>query len=199
MLFGIASANQGKIREFKTLLKSIKNLDIVSMRDYPNYTPPEETGTTFEENAIIKALDFSKFIKGYVLADDSGLVVPALNGDPGVYSARYAGATASDTENRSKLLQHLNQIAEKDRHAYFECCLAVAGPQGVKKITHGYCEGYLILEERGRNGFGYDSLFIRHDYNKTFAELDDQVKNKISHRRKAFDKILPYIESLSMK
>jgi len=197
MLFGIASANQHKIKEFKALLAGLKHLDIVTMRDFPAYQPPAETGSTFQENALIKALDFSKYINGIALADDSGLVVPSLGGDPGVYSAVYAGPHASDAENRAKLIQELQKVSEKDRSAFFECCLVIAGPYGVKKITHGFCEGYLVDEERGRNGFGYDALFIRHDYNKTFAELDSQIKNKISHRRKAFDKILPFLESMT--
>ena len=196
MKLGIASSNPNKIREFKTLLSHLKGLELVSMRDFPNYVPPEETGSTFEENAIIKALDFSNFINGLSLADDSGLVVPALHGAPGVYSARYARLDATDAENRFKLIKELEKVSEKDRFAHFECCLALAEPNQIKKITHGYCEGYLITEERGRNGFGYDPLFIRHDYNKTFAELDSQIKNKISHRRKAFDKMLPYLESI---
>jgi XTP/dITP diphosphohydrolase len=196
MKLGIASANSNKIREFKNLLSGFLKIELVSMRDYPNYTPPEETGSTFEENAIIKALDFAKFIQGYALADDSGLVVPALNGEPGVKSARYASHDATDAENRAKLKLALAKISEKDRQAYFTCTLALANPMGIKKIATGFCEGYLILEERGNNGFGYDSLFIRHDYNKTFAELDSQVKDKISHRRKAFDKMLPFLQNL---
>ncbi|NBO23638.1 MAG: RdgB/HAM1 family non-canonical purine NTP pyrophosphatase [Chlamydiae bacterium] len=196
MKLGIASSNTNKIREFKSLLSSISNLELVSMKDFPDYIPPEETGDTFEDNASIKALDFAKFINGYALADDSGLVVPALNGEPGVRSARYAKEDATDSENRAKLKIALSKIQEKDRQAYFACALALAAPQGIKKITTGFCEGYLILEERGNQGFGYDPLFIRHDYSKTFAELDEKVKNKISHRRKAFDKMLPYLENI---
>jgi len=196
MLLGIASSNPNKFREFKSLLSVCKGLELVSMRDYPNYIPPEETGTTFEENAIIKALDFAKHIKGYALADDSGLVVPALNGEPGVLSSRYAKPDATDAENRFKLKLALEKLNEKDRQAYFSCCLVLATPEGVKKIATGLCEGYLITEERGSHGFGYDQLFIKHDYGKTFAEIGDQVKNKISHRRKAFDKMLPYIENI---
>jgi XTP/dITP diphosphohydrolase len=196
MKLGIASSNTNKIREFKSLLSSISNLELVSMKDFPDYIPPEETGDTFEDNASIKALDFAKFINGYALADDSGLVVPALNGEPGVRSARYAKEDATDSENRAKLKIALSKIQEKDRQAYFACALALATPQGIKKITTGFCEGYLILEERGNQGFGYDPLFIRHDYSKTFAELDEKVKNKISHRRKAFDKMLPYLENI---
>ncbi len=196
MKLGIASSNANKIREFKNLLSQFKDLELVSMRDFPDYIPPEENGSTFEENAKIKALDFAGYTQLICLADDSGLVVPALNGNPGVHSAHYAGINASDAENRQKLIHELSKISEKDRFAHFECCLVLAEPGHVKKITHGYCEGYLITEERGRNGFGYDPLFIRHDYSKTFAELDAQIKNKISHRRKAFDKILPHIENI---
>jgi XTP/dITP diphosphohydrolase len=197
MLLGIASYNPHKIREFKTLLKEISRFDLVSMRDFPDYTPPEETGASFEENAIIKAKHFAKFINGYALADDSGLVVPHLAGAPGVHSARYAGPNASDAENRFKLRQALLTLKEGERSAHFECVLALSDQLGnIKKITKGLCEGYLLTEERGRNDFGYDPLFVRHDYNKTFGELDESTKNRISHRRKAFDKMVPILDSL---
>lgn len=199
MKLGIASSNPNKIREYKTLLSSIKGLELVSMRDFSNYMPPEETGTSFEENASIKALDFANFIGGLALGDDSGLVVPALNGEPGIRSSRYAKENATDAENRQKLKLAIEKVSDKDRQAYFACSLALASPGIIKKITTAYCEGYLITEERGGNGFGYDSMFIRHDYNKTFAELDSQIKNKISHRRKAFDKMFPYLENLLSK
>lgn len=196
MKLGLASSNPHKIKEFKTLFSSIKGLELVTFKDYPQFIAPEESGATFQENASIKALAFAKHIIGLALADDSGLVVPALGGAPGVYSARYAGPTASDAENRNKLLAQISKISEKDRFAHFECALALADPSGIKKTTSGFCEGYLLIEERGRNDFGYDPLFVRHDYSKTFGELDTDIKNKISHRRKAFDKMLPYLESL---
>lgn len=192
----IASKNIHKIREFKEILNKLSGFDILSLLDFPNYIPPEENGKTFEENAKIKATHAAKALNKLVLADDSGLVVPALNGQPGVYSARYAGKNATDSDNRKKLLANMEQLDEPDRNAYFECCIAVASPKGLEKSICAICEGKIIRKERGGGGFGYDPLFVKNDYNKTFAELESSVKNKISHRRKAIDKILTFLESL---
>lgn len=192
----IASSNLHKIREFRAILKCIKGLDVLSLLDFPNYTLPEETGATFEENAALKATDAALALKRWVLADDSGLVVPALNGAPGVYSARYAGVGATDADNRRKLLKEMAKFADEKRNAYFECALAIAAPDGLKKTAHAKCEGTITTDERGGLGFGYDALFIKHDYSKTFAELDEDTKNRISHRRKAFDKLIPFLETI---
>lgn len=195
----IASLNVHKAREFRQLLQGIDHLDLFSLLDFPEYQPPEESGSTFLENAKIKATHASLVLNKWVLSDDSGLVVPILGGAPGVYSKRYAGDQSSDAENRKKLLGELaNKMSGEERSAYFECCLVLANPQGFEKTVEARCEGTISFEERGRNGFGYDSLFVKHDYDKTFAELDTSVKNRISHRRKAFDRILPFlIEVLS--
>lgn len=190
----IASANVHKKREFRDMLQGVGQLDLFSLADFPDYKPPEENGSTFQENATIKALHAAKALNKWVLADDSGLVVPILGAAPGVYSKRYAGPGASDAENRKKLLQELaNKNSEEERTAFFECCLGLANPDGMVKCVEARCEGRIAFEERGRNGFGYDSLFIKHDYDKTFAELDPSVKNRISHRRKAFDRMIPFI------
>lgn len=193
----IASHNIHKIREFRAMLKEFLALDVLSLIDFPNYIPPEETGTTFEENATLKATHAAAHIQHWVIADDSGLVVPAIGGAPGVYSARYAGKDATDADNRKKLLEAMQHLRDDDRFAFYECCIVLASPQGVKKVVHGTCEGTLLSQEKGRGGFGYDSLFIKHEYSKTFAELEESIKNRISHRRKAFDKIAPSIESLA--
>ena len=192
----VASKNIHKIREFKEILSGLKNFDILSLRDFPNYIPPEETGKTFEENAITKAVHAAKTLNKLVLADDSGLVVPALKGEPGVFSARYAGNNATDADNRKKLLSNMENLEDAERNAYFECCLAIASPKGLEKSICAICEGKIIRKEKGGGGFGYDPIFIKNDYNKTFAELESSVKNKISHRRKAIDKLLIYLESL---
>jgi XTP/dITP diphosphohydrolase len=192
----IASHNVHKIREFRAILKPLAGLDILSLIDFPDYHLPPETGTTFEENAILKAVDAAKHLNKWVLADDSGLVVPALQGAPGVYSARYAGPDATDAENRKKLLGEMRHLHDTLRQAYFECWIALAGPQGLKKVVRGLCEGMILDHERGGQGFGYDPIFIKHEYGKTFAEMDEATKNRISHRRKAFDRILPAIDSL---
>ena len=195
----IASENMHKIREFRSLIKHIKSLDVLSLLDFPEYHPQEEVGASFEEIACKKALHAAQALHRWVIADDSGLVVPALDGRPGIFSARYAGVGATDKEKRSKLLQEMNHLQDpQDRHAYFECSIALASPVGVKKSVTALCEGSISFDERGNKGFGYDALFIKHEYSKTFAEIDEDIKNRISHRRKAFDKILPYLESLQL-
>jgi XTP/dITP diphosphohydrolase len=195
----IASGNVHKIRELRDMLKSFKglNLDVQSLLNFPEYQAPPEDGDTFKENAEIKASHAAKALGCWVLADDSGLVIPALQGKPGVYSARYAGLEATDAENRVKLLGEMKDLPDIDRIGYFECCLALASPEGILKTVSANCEGMILQEERGRHGFGYDPLFIKHDYDKTFSELDEQTKNKISHRRKALEKLLPTLEMLN--
>lgn len=193
----IASHNIHKIREFRSMLKHLTKLDVLSLVDFPEYRLPEETGTTLEENAILKATHAAKALQTWVIADDSGLIVPALHGAPGIFSARYAGEGATDAENRKKLLQEMQNIPENEREAYFECWIALASPEGIQKCVKGQCEGQILFKERGNKGFGYDPLFLKYDYNKSFAELEEDTKNRISHRRKAFDKILLSLESLS--
>lgn len=193
----IASKNIHKIREIKAILNQlISNLDILSLIDFPNYIPPKETGSSFEDNAIIKATHAAKILNKWSLSDDSGLVVPALNGEPGIYSARYAGSNATDADNRKKLISKIEELDEKERYAYFECCIALASPEGLKKSVCASCEGKVQIQERGGEGFGYDPIFVKHDYNRTFAELNEAIKNKISHRRKAIDKIVTILESV---
>lgn len=192
----IASTNVHKVREFRNMLKPLARFDLLSLSDFSTYVPPEETGKTFEENASLKAKHAAKTLNRWVIADDSGLVVPALNGAPGVYSARYAGNDATDFENRKKLLEEMHHLMDDDRQAFFECCIALASPEGLKKLVKGTCEGALLTKDRGGGGFGYDPLFVKHGYSKTFAELGDSVKNRISHRRKALDKLILSLESL---
>lgn len=192
----IASTNIHKIREFRSILKHLSNVDVLSLLDFSSYTPPEETGKTFEENAILKATDAASKLQALVLADDSGLVVPALQGAPGVFSARYAGNDATDFDNRKKLLLEMQALDGDRRDAYFSCVLALASPSGLLKVTQGSCEGTIALQEKGGSGFGYDPLFIKHGYSKTFAELEEGIKNRVSHRRKALDKMILYLEPL---
>lgn len=192
----IGSSNVHKIREFRAMLKKLAHFDILSLIDFPQYVPPLETGISFEENAILKAEHAAKELNHWVLADDSGLVVPALNGAPGIFSRRYAGEHATDKENRQKLLKQLEHVQEIHRQAYFECWIALASPEGVKKTSKGVSEGIIVEKEKGSLGFGYDSIFVKHEYGKTFAELEEETKNRISHRRKALEKILPFLEGV---
>jgi XTP/dITP diphosphohydrolase len=194
----LATTNLHKIREFKDLFKALlPHLELLTLRQFPDYVPPEETGTTFRENALLKAEHAAKQLGKWALADDSGLVIPSLNGEPGVYSSRYAGLEATDKENCDKVLRNLEPFPNReDRSAHYECCLVLANPESVVKSVEGICEGYLLAEPRGRNGFGYNPLFVKNDYEKTFAELDDSVKNRISHRRKALERLLAFLENL---
>jgi XTP/dITP diphosphohydrolase len=192
----IASTNVHKIREFKSILKPLAGLDLRSLSDFPEYAPPAETGKTFAEIAQAKAEHAAKALGRWVVADDSGLVVPALGGAPGVLSARYAGNDATSADNRKKLLEAMQHLLDDDRSAYFECALALASPAGLKKTVKGICEGIILPSEKGGSGFGYDSLFVKHGYHKTFAELGEALKNRVSHRRKAIDKLMPWLEEL---
>jgi XTP/dITP diphosphohydrolase len=192
----IATTNGHKIREIRALLRPLKKFDLFSLLDFPNYIQPEERGKTFEENASMKALHAAQALQKWTIADDSGLVVPALNGAPGVFSARFAGQGAKDKDNRKKLLQEMQHLEGIARSAYFECCIVLASPEAIKKIVTGVCEGLITKEERGSNGFGYDPLFLKHDYNLTFGELDEELKNQVSHRAKALQKLKLTLDQL---
>jgi XTP/dITP diphosphohydrolase len=192
----VASKNIHKIRELKSMLKEYKQLDVLSLLDFPSYKPPEEKGSSFEEIASLKAVHAAKTLNRWTIADDSGIIVPALQGAPGIYSSRYAGDLATDAENRHKLLKEMEHLLEPQRQGYFECWIAIASPEGLKKCARGLCEGMILDEEKGNYGFGYDSVFIKYEYGKSFAEIEEHLKNRISHRRKAFDKLHVFLSSL---
>ena len=192
----IASKNVHKIREFRAMFKLFPKWDLLSLIDFPSYIPQEEVGISFIENSTAKAIHAAAQLNAWVIADDSGLVVPALNGEPGVFSRRYAGDNATDKQNRQKLLNSMQHLQDPLRHAYFECVISLASPEGLKKTTTGQVEGVILEKEKGSLGFGYDSIFLKHEYGKTFAQLEEATKNKISHRRKALDKLFPTLESL---
>lgn len=192
----IASRNVHKIREMRSMLKGLTYLDLYSLIDFPQYVPPSEEGSTFQEIAFKKALHAAKTLNKWVIADDSGLVVPALDGAPGIFSARYAGENATDADRRRKLLHEMRDLKEQQRAAYFECCLVLASPQGETKSARGLSEGVITTEERGSKGFGYDPIFMKYDYSKTFGELEADIKIRISHRRKALDKLILVLETL---
>lgn len=185
-LLVIATTNQNKLKEFREILKDL-HIEILSLADFGPIPPVIEDGSTFEENAYKKALHTAKVLGLPAIADDSGLVVPALNGAPGVYSARYAGENASDEENCQKLLEELGE--KEDRHAYFQCVLSIAVPSGPALTYEGRCDGVILAEKRGFNGFGYDPLFFYEELGQTFAEMSMTDKNKVSHRGKALSSV----------
>ncbi|GMW02317.1 MAG: non-canonical purine NTP pyrophosphatase [Candidatus Hydrogenedentota bacterium] len=181
----IATGNAGKYREIADLLEGTAHR-IFSLKDFPSLEAPEETGTTFEENAVLKAEYYAKCLGVPCVADDSGLVVDALGGTPGVYSARYAGENATDAENNAKLLYSLRDVSDAGRTARFVCCAAWVGHSGALITEIGLVEGHIAHVESGPNGFGYDPLFIPLGYRETFGVLDSSVKQTISHRASAF-------------
>ncbi|MCI3196287.1 XTP/dITP diphosphatase [Bacillus sp. HU-1818] len=189
----IATHNPGKVKEFKDILAP-KGYDVKSLADIGFLEEIEETGHTFEENAVLKAEAVAKAVNKMVIADDSGLSVDNLGGSPGVYSARYAGEQKDDTANINKVLQKLKGIEKEQRTARFRCALAVSIPGEETKTVEGHVEGYIAEEPKGENGFGYDPIFIVKDKDKTMAELTSDEKNKISHRANALKKLSQLLE-----
>lgn len=179
----IATMNGHKTKEFRAILGP--EWEVSDLTVYPGSVAPEETGSTFLENATIKALAASRVYDGLVLADDSGLEVDALGGAPGVFSARYAGPSATDAENRKKLLRELAASGTTNRRARFRCVLALARPGPLVESFQGVISGNIVARERGEGGFGYDPLFRPEGYAETFSELAAPVKNSVSHRGRA--------------
>jgi XTP/dITP diphosphohydrolase len=192
----IATRNNGKLREFRSLLLPLK-AEIVSLRDVSIEEEFEETGRTFAENARLKAIEYSRLTRHPVLADDSGLEVEALGRRPGIHSARYAGPGASDADRIHKLLGELERAGGRP-DARFVCALALAQDGAVLLESEGECRGEIISEQRGMNGFGYDPIFLFPELNKTFAELDESEKNQYSHRSHAVEALLRSLQSLKL-
>ena len=181
----LGTRNPGKVKEITTILAG-SGWEFSSLREFPEVGPAAEDGVTYAENAIAKACFYAAATGLLALADDSGLEVAALGGAPGVYSARYAGEGASDADRRVLLLSELAKVDSKDRRARFVAAVAIAQPNGsVLTVSHGICEGTIIFEPRGTGGFGYDPLFVPDGFTQTFAELSDEIKNRISHRARA--------------
>jgi XTP/dITP diphosphohydrolase len=183
----IATNNPGKIREYRVLLKGVP-FKLVSLEDVGVKTVVTEIGKTFEENARLKAQMLAEVSGLLTLADDSGLEIDALGGEPGVMSARYAGENATDMERVNYLLDKLIDVPIQKRTAQFRCVIAIARPESKTEICTGECSGLIILEPRGNNGFGYDPIFFVPKMGKTMAELPTAVKNRISHRGQAAKK-----------
>ena len=191
----IATGNPGKAKEFQEFFAPYK-IKVETLLDHPEVGDIPEIGTTFVENATIKATEAAKILHLPVITDDSGLEVDALNGAPGIYSARYAGLEKDDAANRRKLLSDLAAVPEEKRQGRFICVLAVANGQGEKVAEfQGTLEGMILTNEQGNNGFGYDSLFYVPKFNQTTAEMTTEEKGKISHRGRAMQKLQKALES----
>jgi XTP/dITP diphosphohydrolase len=185
-----ATGNPGKLREFH-LAGEVLGIDVHALENLKSIEAPEETGTTFEANACLKAAYYSGFTPDLLFADDSGLAVDALGGAPGVYSARYAGAHATDDANNTLLLEKLAN--ETNRTARFVCVIALARQGQIVKTFRGEVEGEIIREARGPGGFGYDPLFYYPPFSCTFGEVEGEAKFAVSHRGKALRAMLDYL------
>jgi XTP/dITP diphosphohydrolase len=195
----LATRNAGKVKEFQEMLKDFP-VEIKNLNDFGPIPDVEEDGKTFDDNAYKKAVFTAKVLGLPAIADDSGLVVEALEGAPGVKSARYAGENVSDQDNVNKLLQEME--GKSNRKAAFECVLSIAVPTGPALTYEGRCEGEITTEQQGKGGFGYDPVFYYPAYGKTFAEISSEEKNRVSHRGRAltefvdeFDKVLAWLNT----
>jgi XTP/dITP diphosphohydrolase len=190
----VATNNRGKVRELAEIFADLKD-GLLLPADLGITLDVAETGQTYAENARLKAMAFARASGLISMGDDSGLEVDALAGAPGLHSARYAGPGATDADRRAKLICELHDIPAP-RPARFRCVIAVALPNGNVQLFEGTCEGEIILEERGSQGFGYDPIFYLPEYQRTMAELPPEVKNQISHRARAAQAALPYLTTL---
>jgi XTP/dITP diphosphohydrolase len=191
----VATNNAGKVRELSQLLADLP-LRLRLLSELGDIPEAEETGTTFAENATLKALHYSALGRMLTLSDDSGLAVDALGGAPGVYSARYAGPRATYAERMRKLLDEIDAAGDEERRARFVCVIAVADPAtGDLQTFEGTCEGRIARAPRGGGGFGYDPVFIPEGYDQTFGELPDEIKRSVSHRARALARAARHLRS----
>jgi XTP/dITP diphosphohydrolase len=191
----LATKNKNKLKEVSEFLAP-HGIEVVSLLEFPDLPEIEEYGETFKENAIIKATEACMFTGLMALADDSGLEVDCLEGLPGVYSSRFAGEDKDDAANNKKLLELLEGVPAEQRAARFKCVMALATTECFVYTAEGACEGVIAEQPRGEGGFGYDPLFYLPEYGKTFAELDLEIKNKISHRARALTGVLDLLSDL---
>ena len=189
----VATRNFGKLREIEALLAQY-SVRVLSVRDFSDLPEVDEDGDSFEANAQKKARTIASFTGRLTLADDSGLEVEALNGMPGVNSARYAGDNATDEENTFKLLKELEGVPQVKRQGAFRCVMALCTPEGSCNLFSGRLDGIILDKQRGAGGFGYDPVFFVPDFDKTLAELSTEVKNRISHRGQALRKLLEFFD-----
>jgi XTP/dITP diphosphohydrolase len=190
-----ATSNIGKIKEFKELFAGFP-IRLRSLKEFGNIIEPEETGADFAENAILKARYYALKTNIWAVADDSGLEVAALDGIPGVFSARYGGENTSFKEKIDKLLDELNKTQDSRRLARFVCAMAISDEKGeIKNLSEGICDGKIALSPSGINGFGYDPIFIPAGFEETFGTLSSEIKHKISHRALASEKIIRFLRN----
>lgn len=189
----VATSNRGKIEELKELLEGT-TLSLRFLKEYPGVSEAEETGSTFIENATLKAKHYALHTRTFTLADDSGLEVDALGKAPGVYSARYVSPSASYEERMGRILSELEMSGDDERRARFVCVIALCDPETdeVRTFT-GVCEGSIASSARGTNGFGYDPIFVPEGYRETFGELSSDVKQRLSHRARALEQASRYL------
>ncbi|MFC1645900.1 RdgB/HAM1 family non-canonical purine NTP pyrophosphatase [Candidatus Omnitrophota bacterium] len=188
----IATRNKKKLKEIKYMLKGM-NLKITSLADYENLPKIIEDGLTFQQNAIKKSATIAQYLKKLTIGEDSGLEIKALDKRPGVYSSRYSGKGATDKKNNSKALRELRNVSFNKRSASYVCSVAISDRHKLLGVFEGRCKGLITRKERGKAGFGYDPLFLIAKYNKTFGELGEEIKHKMSHRYKAFRKVRDFI------
>src|SRR5262245_57604864 len=195
-LLVVGTRNAKKRLELLEILAG-SGIELRDLSSYPAAPEVEEDGATFEDNARKKATELARALGEWVLGEDSGLVVPALKGRPGVYSARYAGRQGDDEANNDRLLAEVAPLPEEARAAYYVCTAALAAPGGeVMAVVEGRCHGRIIRERRGQGGFGYDPLFLVPEYHRTFGELSARVKHALSHRARALDRLRPALRKL---
>jgi len=192
----LATNNTGKVKEYRSLLQGIP-FELVTPKEMGSHMDVEETGTTYEENARLKAYALAQESGLLTLADDSGIEVDALDGEPGVISARYAGENASDAERVNYLLAKMKDIPKEKRSARFRCVIAIAQPDGQAEFCEGECKGVITFRPQGTKGFGYDPVFFFPERGKTMAELPFEIKNQISHRGHAAQKARLILQKLS--
>lgn len=193
----LATANGGKFQEIVAILSDLR-ISFLSLASCEGYIPPVESGGTYAENAAVKAKAAAHFSGRWALADDSGLEVEALGGQPGPHSSRYLGPTASARERNQRIIELLEGMPLPRRKASFQCVVAVAGPGGELFLSHGSCEGVIAEAPGGNGGFGYDPIFVVPDLGVTMASLLPDVKNRISHRARALEKMKQLLHSLSL-
>lgn len=184
MIITVATANNGKIREIEKIFPVSSGVRVIPMSVVRQVNIPEENGTTFSENAVIKARAAAEIFSTHIIADDSGLVVDALNGEPGIYSARYMNLK-TDSERNIAIIEKMKNIPDDKRTARFVCAIAHISPDGVLAVFEASCEGIIAKIPAGSGGFGYDPVFYLPEYNKTMAEIPSELKNTISHRARA--------------